>query len=263
MTPQKDIDIQLICKHFTNELYYNNLAKAVAYEIEESPIAGVFPHNEAIMDMSASVLKTASSYDYDTVILLAPNHKALIGKILISGGNWETPVGIVEGNEEIKDLICKNFGDGIIEETKVVQEDHSASIVLPYIKNYLPNAKVVTILLDKETTLNDIYKLAFAIEKVSQNEKILLLGSIDFAHYQDYETTVMRDQYTLELIENGNIGQLKVLHGEHLDTSESLGVIMLYCEAKGAKLSLQEERVVSNLPYTNDYGSYMSMLTKF
>lgn len=260
---EDEIEPELFCRHFNEELFYNNLAKAVAYETKAPPVAAVFPHNEGIMDMTASVLKTLSTYDYDTVVLLAPNHKALIGKILISGESWETPLGTLEGNEEIKDLICENFGKGIIEEKNVVQEDHSASIVLPYIKEYMPNIKVVTILLNKEMTVNDIYRLSESINRASDKENILLLGSIDFAHYQDYETTVMRDQNTLKLIEEKNIEQLKVLHGEHLDTAESMGVIILYSDARGAKeLRVLEKRIVSNLPHTNDYGSYISMMAE-
>jgi len=108
--------------------------------------------------------------------------------------------------------------------------------------------------------INDVYNLACSLDKVSKEENILVLGSIDFAHYQDYETTVLQDKKTLSLIEEGNIEQLKVLHGENLDTAEAMGVIILYSKAKGVeKLRIEEERIVSNMPYSNDYGSYMSI----
>lgn len=257
------IEAELTCNYFTEALFNNNIANAVTYETASQPIAGVFPHNEAIMDMTASVLKTASNYDYDTIVLLAPNHKASVGKILISGKNWDTPFGVLEGDSELEELIVSYFGPGIIREDTVVQEDHSASIVTPYIKKYMPDVKLVTLLVNKEMSINDVYNLADALELVSEKENILVLGSIDFAHYQDYETTVLQDKKTLSLIEEGNIEQLKVLHGENLDTAEAMGVIILYSKAKGIeKLRIEEERIVSNMPYSNDYGSYMSIIAR-
>lgn len=259
----RPIKPELVCNYFTRDLFDKNILKATTYETKSKPVSAVVPHNEVIMDMAASVLKTLSSYKYDTVILLAPNHKALIGKILISGKSWDTTIGIVEGDEELKEEICKSIDSKIIEEEIVVQEDHSASIIIPYIKYYMPKTKVVTILLNKETTINDIYGLAKTIEEVSENKNVLLLGSIDFAHYQDYDTTVFQDKKTLDFIENKEIEQLKTLHGENLDTSEAMGTIILYSEAKGSKgLKLLEERIVSNMPKTDDYGSYMTFIAE-
>ena len=259
----KTITPELTCNYFTKDLFNTNILKAITYETKSKPVSAVVPHNEGIMDMTASVLKTLSCYKYDTIILLAPNHKARIGKMLISGKSWDTPIGIVEGDEEVKEDICRSIGPEIIEEEIVVQEDHSASIVIPYIKKYMPKTKVVTILLNKEMSINDVYELAKTLDEVSRNKNILLLGSIDFAHYQDYDTTVFQDKKTLALIEDKDIEQLKVLHGENLDTSEAMGTIILYSESKGAKdLRLLEERIVSNMPSSNDYGSYMSFISE-
>lgn len=251
----------LTCNYFTESIFSKNISSAQTYEITGYPVAAVFPHNEILMDMTASVIKTLSEYDYNTIILLAPNHQAKTARLLISGESWNTPVGIMEGNLKIANKIKAYFGGGIIEETDVVEEDHSASIVMPYIKKFMPHTKVVTLLLNKELSINEVISIGEILNKISKEENILVLGSIDFAHYQDYNTTVLRDNETIRLMNSFNIEQLKVLDGKNIDTSESMGAILTYAKERGiGKINIIEERIVSNSPKTNDYGSYMSII---
>jgi len=252
---------KLICNYFTEKLYRNNISNAKEYDVDEKPLIAVGPHNETMMDMTASVLKTVSKYDYDTVIILAPNHNAKAGSILISGKDWDTPVGRVNGNLGVKDKICEKIGSGIIEESQVVQEDHSASIVIPYVKEFIPNAKVVTLLFNKSVSINKVIKLGKVLKEVSDEENVLIFGSIDFAHNQDYETTVNRDKDTIRLIENFNVEELKVMNGLNIDTAEGMGCILTYLEEQGVNdINVNDERITSNLPESNSYGSYMTFV---
>ena len=98
------------------------------------------------------------------------------------------------------------------------------------------------------------------LNKLSKEKNILLVGSIDFSHYQNYNNTEKYDEETIKLIKDFNISELKVKDGKYLDSPESMGIILKYSELKGIdEVNVLEQRIVSNRPFSNDYGSYISM----
>lgn len=254
----KEENIKVQCKHFTQTLFDENLTKSTKYDLKQKPIAIVVPHNETIMDMTASALASVADYNYDTVIILSVNHQAKKGKMLLSSVDFETAVGTVYGDIDVKEKIKNSLGNNIIEEHEIVCEDHSASIIMPYIKTYMQNVKVVTILFTPKTTINDIKYISEILNSISKEKDILLLGSIDFSHYQTLEDIRKYDEETIELIRNFNIEELKQKDGRNLDSSESIGIILKYAKLKEIQdVNVLEHRIESNKPFSDDYGSYM------
>ena len=256
----ENVNKEINCKYFTQEIYNDNILKAQKYDVNIKPNAIIVPHNEVIMDMTASTLLSLSQYDYDTIILLSVNHKAKKNKILLSSADFITSLGCVQGNKKIKDIIKNSLGNDIIEDDEVVEDDHSASVIMPYIKTYMPNTKAVTMLFTSKVTINEVNRIAETLNNLSKTENILLIGSIDFSHYQSYIDTQKYDEETINLIEHFNIEELKIKDGKNLDSSESMSIILQYAKLKGInKINILEHRIVSNAPFSDDYGSYISM----
>jgi len=256
----KEQNVQVQCKYFTETIFENNLLKSTKHEITQKPVAIVVPHNESVMDMTASMFSSLSEYNYDTVILLSVNHQAKKGKILLSGADFITPIGTIYGDVDSKEIIKNSLGKNVMEDNQIVQEDHSASVVMPYIKTYMPNTKVVTVLFTSKASINEMNYISQTLNELSKEKNILLLGSIDFSHYQSYSDTVKYDEETIHLINNFNIEELKLKDGRNLDSSESIGIILEYAKIKELKeINILEHRIISNSPFSNDYGSYMSI----
>jgi len=248
------------CNYYTPLLFKDNLIKSTKYNIKNKPIAIVVPHNESIMDMTASVFSSINNYKYDTIVILSVNHQAKKGKMLLSSVDFETPLGIVYGDTESKKIIKNSLGKNIIEDDEVVEQDHAASVLMPYIKTYMPDVNVVTLLFTSKTTLNEVNHISETLNELSEEKNILLIGSVDFSHYQSYEDTVKYDEETIDLIETFNSNELKTKDGRFLDSAEAIGVILNYAKLKDInKVNILEHRIVSNIPFTNDYGSYITM----
>ncbi|MBQ7667766.1 MAG: AmmeMemoRadiSam system protein B [Clostridia bacterium] len=251
-------NIMLSCNYYNEKLFLTNLSKASKYDVPGKVIAITVPHNECIMDMTASALETAKEYDYDSIVLLSINHKAKVGKMLLASADFNTTLGVVRGDVETKEYIKNSLIENVIEEYEIVEEDHSASVLMPYIKKYFPDTPVTTMLFTKRMTTNDIAKVSEVLYNLSQEKNILILGSMDFSHYQNYQDTAMYDEETLKLVNNFDTIELRQKDSKNLDAREALSIILEYAKLRGFnKVSTLEHRIVSNAPSSDDYGSYM------
>ncbi len=152
---------------------------------ERNVMGIVSPHAGYIYcgKVAASVYKLIKK-NFDTVVLLGPNHSGSGSGVATLGGIWKTPLGSVETDEDFireiteDSLIIEDFRSHVIE--------HSIEVQIPWLQFKFQKFKIVPI------TINPIYfdeesckeigeKIANASIKLKR--KILLVASSDFTHY--------------------------------------------------------------------------------
>ncbi|BDB96577.1 AmmeMemoRadiSam system protein B [Candidatus Hydrogenosomobacter endosymbioticus] len=150
------------------------------------------------------------STQFDTVILIGPKHSSRIeGAILFGGGNWSSPLGTTETDEDVTKIIADESPE-IVYDQAIHDEEHSLETQLPFIQALQPNAQIVPIL------INDVKFapiLASAIKSAisKSGKKILIIASSDMSHHLHDDITRMRDKITIKAIKSINIRGLQSL----------------------------------------------------
>lgn len=132
---------------------------------------------------AASAYKSISN-NFDTAVILGPNHGGLGVGVSASLENWKTPLGILEVDEEfVKELIKDSV---IMEDSRSHWREHSIEVQLPWLQYLFKDFRIVPI------SINPIYfdvktckeigdKIAEASRITRRN--ILIVASSDFTHY--------------------------------------------------------------------------------
>lgn len=107
------------------------------------------------------------------------------------------------------------------ENAALMEEEHSISSLVPYIKYYLPESKIVPLLLHGNYTSS--VKLGELLsDMLSKDSKIAVIASVDFSHYLDVEKADKIDKETLAAIKNTDIENISRMGNDNLDSPPSI-----------------------------------------
>lgn len=155
-------------------------------KVEKRKVLGIVsPHAGYVYcgKTAASVYKTISN-DFDTAVILGPNHMGMGVGVATSSGIWKTPFGSVKIDEEFTKQLTK--GSIVMEDFKAHLREHSIEVQLPWLQYRFNGFKIVPI------SINPIYfdvktckEIGEKIAEVAKSlkRKILIVASSDFTHY--------------------------------------------------------------------------------
>jgi AmmeMemoRadiSam system protein B len=162
---------------------------------ERSIIGGVSPHAGMVYSGPCAAFTYLNLFKEkipDVVIILGTDHIGYRKIALMGKGEWETPLGNLQIDEELSRMIIDN--SKIIEEDNSMfmgfqaEQEHNIEIQLPFIKycSQDKDVKIVTIKLAGVRdfdVMNEMSKdIAEAIKKVDKD--IVLVASSDMSHKQ-------------------------------------------------------------------------------
>lgn len=139
----------------------------------------------------------------DTVLILGPNHTGM-GKAfsIMEKGEWETPLGDININEELAKLIVEESSLVRVDETAHMWE-HSIEVQIPFIQFFNPNATFVPVCIQK-TTYEQLARfgeeMAEAIKRFGK--EVLIVASSDMSHYIPKDEAERKDWMAIEQIES-------------------------------------------------------------
>lgn len=245
-------------KAFLNGVDYANRNKIV---IPPGSKGGIIPHHLFPGFILSDFFSRLSEEAPKRIIIIGPNHaEAGSYKILSSEYAWETPYGTVSPDMETIDKLADN---GLIRiDESVLENEHSVAGLMPYIKYYLPNAKVVPIIL--RSTLNDseITKLSEEITGIIDKDTFII-ASVDFSHYLDSQTAAANDKETLVAMQNFDYEKLYHFSNDHVDSPASVAALLKTMQSLGStKFNLffnTNSGFIENAPYSQTT-SYFSIM---
>ena len=226
----------LTCFHFEERGFLRAIEAARIYEIDGRILGAAVPHFLPVMSFTASLLKTVAAQEeesgqkIETVFLFGPNHSGEGLPIILTDHGWLTPFGPIKPDLDAVMAIEAAGGLGVRLNTDIIhlEQDHALATLVPFIKYYLPNVRVVTIMFSRGFGLRELLTLAEIIYGISQSRNVLLLASVDFSHYLDINETPLRDAFTDKIIRSYNFEVLKGLDSGYLDSPESMILLMAY-----------------------------------
>jgi poly-gamma-glutamate synthesis protein (capsule biosynthesis protein) len=177
----------------------------------------IVPHHLLAKDLAAKAFATAASGQYQTIVLLSPDH-FLAGRTAISttARNFSTVFGPVQTATDIaRQLKTLPF----VGEGDFFYREHGLQAELPFVKYYFPKAKVVAVTFQPSVTKDELDQVVAVLEKNLPTAS-LVVQSTDFSHYLTPQQAAVRDQETLDTLEQSD--PTKILSLNQPDNIDSL-----------------------------------------
>jgi AmmeMemoRadiSam system protein B len=199
----------------------------------------VVPHHLLAHGLIAQVMQKLQAAPPSVVVVVGPNHWNKGERMLTSSWDWQTPFGTVEADQEaIAKLLAQS---PVKKDDAVFSAEHSIGNLMPFIKYYLPQAKVVPLILHYDVTKKEAGVLADLLTELI-GERGVILASVDFSHYLERRQAEEKDRETMEALKAWDYGQLFKMGNDHLDSPASLATLLLAME----RLGLEEFDLVDN-----------------
>ncbi len=211
--------------------------KALALLPTPSPFSyklrgGIIPHHLLPSDMIARFFQKISLQNPKTIILIGPNHyERGLSKVLISDRGWETPFGVLQPDEAVIDKLTSQKKVDI--DYEVVEYEHSVAGIMPFIKHFIPQAKVVPLVLKSAVILDELSYLAESIKNIMAPDTIII-APVDFSHYLTSSEAQRNDKITWEAIKNYDFRRIKLMNNDYLDSPASIILTMILMQKLGS-----------------------------
>ncbi|TCL43165.1 AmmeMemoRadiSam system protein B [Harryflintia acetispora] len=225
----------LTCDYYSEESFLRSVREAQPYEADGALIAGVVPHHLLAGRLIASFFATAveSGAEYESVVFVAPSHYPTAQRAVTNLSGWQTPFGVVENDRMITEALMGGTLAARADEDNM-QLDHAVSGLIPYVKYYLPGAKVSAVLLQNRLEPERVEALAKRLLALSQEKKILLVCSVDFSHYLTPERAALHDERTRAALAAFDYQTIAGFDDSNMDSPQSITVFLRYLQGRGA-----------------------------
>jgi len=143
------------------------------------------------------------------------------------------------------------------------EEEYSIAALIPYIKYYVPDAKVVPLLLHGDLGIDGSVQLAREIGKAAGDRDWVIIGSVDFSHYLPPDSAGKMDDVTLQAIEPGDFEALDRMGNDNLDSPPAVITVLEAVKETGAdglKVTGHSNSAAIAGKYNESTTSYFAML---
>lgn len=208
--------------------------------------SGVLVPHAGYVYSGATAVRTLSKVKIpDTVILAGPNHTGKGPDISVyPSGSWITPMGAAWVDEDLSAKLCEH--KLFTADTTAHASEHSLEVIVPILQYFNPDVKIVFVTA-KYLSLADVKEAAKHIASVTD---ALFVISSDFNHFEDVETTEVKDKAALDkLMYADSDGLYDVIPAMQISMCGVIPACMgiEYCIAKGAKESVFVEHTHSGM----------------
>ncbi|MFC1499848.1 AmmeMemoRadiSam system protein B [Candidatus Zixiibacteriota bacterium] len=160
----------------------NRFLAVEALAIPEAPVALIVPHAGYAWsgEVAGHAFTTLKDHTYRRVILMGLSHRVpLKGASVLNVDAWETPLGRIPVDEELRDALLKH--GSVSEIPGAHSEEHSTGNQLPLLQRALGDFRLVEMVVG-EMTDSQRARLAGAIRDLIDEETLLVI-STDFTHF--------------------------------------------------------------------------------
>lgn len=185
-------------------------------------IGGIVAHHDLVQSEIRSFWQTISQKaDFQTIILVGPDHYSAATAPFSSTNNasvFKSPLNL---NLKMITKLTAVKNSPIIINDQIFNKEHSIQIHLPYIKQYLPEAKIIPIIIHPDVTRKQISDLVQIIQE-SLTDNTAIIASVDFSHYENKQQADRYDLETIEVLQNYDYNKLYSFGPEHLDCKQAI-----------------------------------------
>lgn len=229
-------------------------------QIEGRIVSAVVPHHLVASHLIVDVIEKLVPQTPKVVIVVGPNHFNSGGRIITGFNSWLTPTGKMDAQSDIiKFLLEKGMA---VRDEETLSKEHSIGALVPFLKYYLPKAKIVPIVLHYDVKLQEVDSLLQTLEPFLDEETVII-SSVDFSHYLTRSQAQAKDQETIKHMNNFDYATIFRLGNDYLDSPASLAAAFRISEKRGIKEFTVLDNTNSGIILQNDFietTSYFSLV---
>ncbi len=118
-----------------------------------------------------------------TVALFGAIHSSGLARpALFPAGSWESPLGVVEVDEELADRVMETGGRRVTIDWEAHRTEHSIEVQLPFIREAFPQARILPIAFPPSPGSPEVGRIVARAAK-DLGRAVLAVGSTDLTHY--------------------------------------------------------------------------------
>lgn len=228
--------------------------------INETIVSMVLPHHLTAGKLIVDAAGLLAEQQPERMIVVGPNHFNKGNKIITGFYAWQTPEGILKTDE----TVARHLVDSGIatRDEGVLAKEHSIGALVPVLYHFVPNAKIVPVVLHHDVSLHEVDALLAALADYI-DDKTVVISSVDFSHYLTRAEAQAKDIETLRLMRNFDYTTLYRLGNDYLDSPASLTTALRLAEKRGIREFTVLGNTNSGIILQNDYietTSYFTMV---
>jgi len=178
-----------------------DLMESTAATEPRKALAVISPHAGYIYSGKVAGETFAKVFIPEDVLILGPNHHGVGAALsLMVDGVWEMPMGPVNINRELSELVVKHARHVEINE-QAHRFEHSLEVQVPFLQFRQKKLSLTPLVVSRvplEICLETGAALARAIKEL--NRPVLMVASTDMTHYESRQSASQKDRMALDEI---------------------------------------------------------------
>lgn len=202
---------------------------------EKMPGAIIIPHHDICMRQQNSFYSALSKFGSPSVIVvIGPDHfeKGTSRIVVPRDTTFFTPDGELELDKNLITKLenCSELSGSLSFQSEPWEMEHGVFIHTPFIHHYFPDSVFVPLLLKPCSDGEDFVYYKKLAQFLNENlpDDALVIGSVDFSHYQIPKMTELHDHVSLNTLAN-----FESPRTIEVDSPESVYTVMEYSRMRG------------------------------
>lgn len=207
-------------------------AVATAQDIDATGArTAIVAHHLLVGDKIAQMFAALGNGHEKTIVILSPNHFDAGRSVMqTTDGTWQTPFGDVEVDVDVLEELLDGVED-LSYEPDTFEAEHGISAIVPFVKKFFPQARIVPIVIHDDATAVQLVDLSHTIQGVAP--RAIVIASIDMSHNLPEHIRVPHDEQTLAAIERGDCGNDTCRL--EIDANDALETLFLVNQLRGTQ----------------------------
>ncbi|MEW6031825.1 MAG: AmmeMemoRadiSam system protein B [Bacillota bacterium] len=194
--------------------------------------AAIVPHHLVAGHLAAGLLAALAERPPETVVIVGPDHFGAGPAVGTCRAAWNTAVGRVEADTDLVSALVAR--GAAVEAWDVLEREHSVGALVPLVKRYFPEVRVVPLTVRAGVSFERAAALGRLLAELAPGRGaaagggVLVIASVDFSHYLPRAEADRRDELTLQALRNGDWDVLFAMGPAHLDSAAALAVAFAF-----------------------------------
>ncbi len=124
--------------------------------------------------------------------------------------------------------------ENILVNDERINKEHSIQTLLPYLKEYFPNTKIIPIIVSSMYEMESLNNMSNSLLKVLPKDT-LYIASVDFSHNSTVESGLQQNKESIESISTFNYQKILDYKDDHMDSPVAISVFLKTMENINAK----------------------------
>lgn len=193
-------------------------------------VGGIVPHHLVADEIIQKLFSTLGKQSPRTIILISPDHWGVAKSNLITTA--KNDFGGVLVDASLRKKLINEFPSNIEFDDELLSNEHGITGLVPYIKKFSPQTKIIPIAVSAITREITLDKISKFLSKT--DDDVVIIASSDFSHYLPSLAADLHDSTSIAVIsafDRSNFRNLEV------DCWQCLYIVSSVSELKNAKNS--------------------------